>query len=199
MSTTTIRVDSDLLRRIESNKPNYLSATGYFQLLAEQALTQGLTGGTTLSEPSPQAGTPKGRGELLNKEDKERVRALSLEGMPIPPAQGKPVDPALEAHTTLIRDFWRTKKGSKGEQAWKLLQRGLMAIQAAYGDAVVKEQLELAINGRWQSITLANYERFKPQPKPWQQPEAAHPASRVFTAADFFEDEPTNPVLKDLV
>ena len=178
MSTTTIRVDSDLLRRIESNKPNYLSATGYFQLLAEQALAQGLTGGTTLNGPSPQAGTHQGRGSI-NKEEEERVRALSLEGMPIPPAQGKPVDPALEAHTTLIRDFWRTKKGSKGEQAWKLLQRGLTAIQAAYGDEVVKEQLELAINGRWQSITLANYERFKPQPKAWEkEPEAKHPAYR---------------------
>lgn len=199
MSTTTIRVDSDLLRRIESSKPSYLSATGFFQLLAEQALTQGLTHVTTLSEPSPQAGTPKGRGELLNKEEEERVRALSLEGMPIPPAQGKPVDPALEAHTTLIRDFWRTKKGSKGEQAWKLLQRGLKAIQAAYGDAVVREQLELAINGRWQSITLANYERFKPQPKPWQQPETAHPASKVFKASDLDWPEPTNAALEGLV
>ena len=66
---------------------------------------------------------------------------------------------------------------------------GLRAIQSKYGDAIVKEQLELAINGKWQSITLANYERFKPQPKPWQQPEAAHPASKVFTAADFYGTE----------
>ena len=195
MSTTTIRVDSDLLRRIESNKPSYLSATGFFQLLAEQALTQGFT----LSGPSPQAGPQQGRGPR-NKEEEERVRALSLEGMPVPPAQGKPVDPALEAHTTLIRDFWRTKKGSKGEQAWKLLQRGLMAIQAAYGDAVVTEQLELAINGRWQSITLANYERFKPQLKPWQQePAQNHPASQVFKASDLDWPEPTNPALEGLV
>ena len=59
------------------------------------------------------------------------------------------------------------------------LQTGLEAIQNAYGDDVVREQLELAINGKWQSITLANYERFKPQQKPWEkEPETKHPAYR---------------------
>ena len=41
----------------------------------------------------------------------------------------------------------------------------LEAIQAKYGASVAQEQLELAINGRWQSVTLANYERFKPKAK----------------------------------
>ena len=45
MATTTIRVDSDLLQRIEAIKPTYLSTNGFFQLLAEQALTQGFTMG----------------------------------------------------------------------------------------------------------------------------------------------------------
>jgi hypothetical protein len=160
MPALNVRVDQELWSALEAQKPHFLSSTAYLNLIIHQAID----GGFTLNKPSPASGGPapaKG-GEVLNKEDKERVRALSLEGLPIPPAQGKPVDPALEAHTTLIRDFWRTKKGSKGEQAWKLLQTGLTSIQAAYGDAVVKEQLELAINGRWQSITLANYERFKP-------------------------------------
>ncbi len=194
MPALNVRVDQELWSALEAQKPHFLSSTAYLNLIIHEALQ----GGSTLSGPSPQAGTHQGRGSI-NKEEEERVRALSLEGMPIPPAQGKPVDPALEAYTTLIRDFWRTKKGSKGEQAWKLLQRGLKAIQAQYGDAVVREQLELAINGRWQSITLANYERFKPQPKPWQQPEAAHPASKVFKADDLNWPEPTHAVLQDLV
>ena len=174
MTTSTIRVDSNLLQRIEAAKPSYLSTAGFFQLLAEQ----GLQGVTTLSGPSPQAGTHQGRGSI-NKEEEERVRALHVESINHPPTQGKPIDPALEAHSDLIRDFWRTKKGSEGERAWSLLQTGLKGIQSAYGDDVVREQLELAINGRWQSITLANYERFKPQPKPWEkEPEAKHPAYR---------------------
>lgn len=161
MTTTPVRIDSEVLQRLEGIKPRYITMTGFLSQIAEKHIDTSLK----LRKPSPASGDPKEAkgGEVsLNKEDIERVRALSLEGMPVPPAQGKPIDPALEAHTTLIRDFWRTKKGSKGEQAWKLLQTGLTAIQAQYGDSVVKEQLELAINGRWQSITLANYERFKP-------------------------------------
>ena len=161
MKTTQVRIDTEVLQRLEGIKPRYITMTGFLSQIAEEHIDSSFK----LRKPSPASGDPKEAkgGEVsLNKEDKERVRALSLEGMPIPPAQGKAIDPALEAHTTLIRDFWRTKKGSKGEQAWKLLQTGLTAIQAAYGDAVVKEQLELAINGRWQSITLANYEKFKP-------------------------------------
>ena len=178
MPTTTIRVDSNLLQRIERAKPDYLSTAGFFQLLAEQ----GLQGGTTLSGPSPQAGTHQGRGSI-NKEEEERAHALSLEAINHPPAKAKPIDPALELHCDLIRDFWKTKKGSKGDRSWNLLQTGLKAIQKAYGDSVVKEQLELAINGRWQSITLANYERFRPT-KQHLEPVQNHPAQKVFRADD---------------
>ena len=38
MTTTTIRVDLELFKRVESQKPNYLSTAAFFQLLAEQAL-----------------------------------------------------------------------------------------------------------------------------------------------------------------
>ena len=38
MTTTTIRVDLELFKRVESKKPNYLSTQAFFQLLAEQAL-----------------------------------------------------------------------------------------------------------------------------------------------------------------
>lgn len=172
MPTTTIRVDSDLLLRVEVAKPNYLSTAGFFQLLAEQALT-GMVDDLSLSPLTiPPYPTPSESQESLGDEgvklkERQRLELIGGEGVlseeiNFPPAQGKRVDPGLEAHSDLIRDFWRTKKGSRGERAWKLLQTGLLAIQGSYGDDVVKEQLELAINGRWQSITLANYERFKP-------------------------------------
>ena len=163
MTTSPIRIDTEVLQRLEANKPRYLTTTGFLSQIVEQALDATIS----LGKPQPASGHPQeGKVLPLNKEEEERVRALSLEAMPVPPAQGKPIDPELELHCSLIRDFWRTKKGSKGQRAWQLLMTGLKAIQKAYGDSVVKEQLELAINGRWQSVTLANYERFKPADQP---------------------------------
>jgi len=108
--------------------------------------------------------------------------------------------PSLEKFEKLIREFFRLKKGSKSKTAWAHLMGGLTKIQDKYGDAVVKEQLMAAINGRWAGITLKNYEEFgKPKPKPaWQQePEMKHPAHQVFKADPILDDEP-NPV-KDLL
>jgi hypothetical protein len=68
----------------------------------------------------------------------------------------------LLAHEDLIRDFWRIKGGSKGDRAWSLLLTELTKIQDLHGDGVLRQQLELAINGKWKGITLANLERFTP-------------------------------------
>ena len=65
-----------------------------------------------------------------------------------------------EPETDLIKEFWRLKKGSKGETAWKLLTGELLKIRSKHGSTVMREQLELAINGKWQGITLKNYETF---------------------------------------
>ena len=72
----------------------------------------------------------------------------------------------LEPQSELIKEFWKTKKGSKGQVAWKLLIGELEKIRSAYGLHVVAEQLELAINGKWQGVTLKNYEQFKPKNSP---------------------------------
>jgi hypothetical protein len=66
----------------------------------------------------------------------------------------------LLAHDDLIRDFWRIKGGSKGDRAWSLLLTELTKIQDLHGDTVLRQQIELAINGKWKGITLANLERF---------------------------------------
>lgn len=77
--------------------------------------------------------------------------------------------PNLQAHEDLIRDFWVIKGGSKGDRAWSLLQTELTKLQTNYGDAVVRQQIELAINGKWKGITEANYARFLPSsPTPTQ-------------------------------
>lgn len=72
----------------------------------------------------------------------------------------KQVSGNLLAHEDLIRDFWRVKGGSKGDRAWSLLLTELTKIQDIHGDAVLRQQLELAINGKWKGVTLANLERF---------------------------------------
>jgi len=106
----------------------------------------------------------------------------------------------LEPERQLIEEFWRIKKGSKGETAWKLLMTELDKIRKKHGLGVVHEQLQLAINGKWQGVTLKNYEQFSaPKGNTPAQPETRHPASRVFTADRGFDDEPvTNPILSEL-
>ena len=179
MSYTNVRVHESLMQQIEARRTGWQSTTA----IVNDLIASALAGQVTLNVPSRQAPGPTKGGGSSNKEEEERVRALSIEGMPVPPTQGKPIDPELELHCALIRDFWRTKKGSKGERAWQLLMTGLKAIQKAYGDSVVKEQLELAINGRWASVTLANYERFRPTKQSFDAP-ANHPAHKVFKADD---------------
>jgi hypothetical protein len=95
----------------------------------------------------------------------------------------KSVNARLKNFEPLIMEFWRVKKGSKGETAWKRLQGQLEKFLDTYGDTVVNDQLELAINGKWAGIEFSRYEQFKPAKKPWQQePEMKHPAHRDFTA-----------------
>ena len=85
------------------------------------------------------------------------------EGTPRKGTTRKPLPGNLLAHEDLILDFWKIKGGSKGDRAWSLLLTELTKLQTAYGDAVVRQQIELAINGKWKGITEANYARFLPK------------------------------------
>ena len=177
------RVDSKVLSRVRAQMPHYLSLTGYVSYLLDQALDGSNTLGKTqlASSLAEQVFTSNKKEE---KEERVRVR----EDAAPKPAWDKAVPFGLTPHEDLIRDFWRTKKGSKGERAWNLLMGQLENIKVRYGNDVVREQLELAINGRWTSITLANYEKFKPQQKGGaapQQPEFKHPAARVFAFGEW--------------
>ena len=156
-----ISIDPSLLQRVEAEKPNYLDTTGYVNLLLNQALDAPGTLGPAKAGPSIS------NTSLVIKEEEERARVSNkTQSKKAPePAWEKDIPGSLFHHTELIRDFWRTKRGSKGQRAWTLLMGQLEAIQAKYGASVAQEQLELAINGRWQSVTLANYERFKPKAK----------------------------------
>ena len=103
------------------------------------------------------------------------------EGTPRKPLL-KQVPDELAQHHELIDEFWRVKKGSKSQTAWNILMTELKKIQAAYDDERLEEQLGLAINGLWNSVTLRNLQRFETPKEKAAKEELKHPASRVFTA-----------------
>ena len=163
MPQTSIRLASELVDYADRLKPKWKTTPRFIEDLLETALL-GLDGTNTLGKTQLASSLAEQVFTSTNKEEKEeRVRAR--EDAAPKPAWDKTVPMGLTPHEDLIRDFWRTKKGSKGERAWNLLMGQLESIKVRHGSDVVREQLELAINGRWTSITLANYERFAPKQK----------------------------------
>ena len=145
MPTTTIRVDSDLLQRVESIKPKYISTTGFFQLLAEQALDTNfrLDGATEPASGQHSLGrSPSNSSKAVNRRNKE-----------------KEISEDLQQHAELIHQFWKHKSGKKSDLAWTGLMRELGKIQTHMegGSQAVAEQLQKGAENGWQSITLANY------------------------------------------
>ena len=149
MTVCKFDIPESLLSRIDLARPEYLDRKGFICLLIEKALTGSDTlverreelpeqGRATLSEASTTSSTKK-----------RTTKSSSLE-----------VQPPLLAHEDLIRDFWKSKAGSKSAAGWKLLNTELIKIQDKYGDRVVREQLELAAANRWKGVSLRNYEQF---------------------------------------
>ena len=197
-----IDIPDDLHDKIEAAKPIYLDRKGFVCLILDQALDFE-NGGARLRAnrvgarnpngvvqelpyqfpPDLEVTTPEAQHTAVPSKKKNSLETLSL-------------TPSLEKFEKLIREFFRLKKGSKSKTAWAHLMGGLTKIQDKYGDAVIEEQLMAAINGRWTGITLKNYEQFGlARVDRDVSPVLQHPASRVFTAADGFGDEPvTNPL-----
>jgi hypothetical protein len=179
-----MHLDDDFADCIELHKPKSLALAAFCALLIEEALDKRAET-QTMGEPAARRASSKAVSSSKNSFNKTLSMSIPAE---------------LEPERQLIEEFWRIKKGSKGETAWKLLMTELDKIRTKHGLGVVREQLQLAINGKWQGITLKNYEQFSaPKGNAPAQPETRHPASRVFTADRGFDDEPiTNPVLKEL-
>lgn len=133
-----------------------------------------------LVEIVPDHISPIGMGEGVGKESEGTPRK-----------DPKQVAANLFAHDDLIRDFWRVKGGSKGDRAWALLQTELSKIQSHYGDSVLRQQIELAINGKWKGITLANLERFtKPNAAPSKHSVSGAPMTHMEqTVASFIRKQ----------
>lgn len=208
----------ELARQFLATKPKTLSTPGFAALLIEEALcsrssvldyaptvsvreTPSNTG--TKAQPSNEASEASVEVQSSPTKEHKKVCVSFLgDGVGKEPEEtprkvlsfSKKLPTDLEPFSALIDDFWRVKQGSKGKVAWDRLLRNLAAILSKYGDAVLRDQLELAINGKWQGIELSNYERFKPAD---QASETKHPAAQVFTAKDFDNGPTTNPTLSD--
>jgi hypothetical protein len=146
LAQLNFQIPDDLLARLDAQKPDYLDRKGFLCLLIDQALDTPVTLGVQSAAGTPSSSKAvKAVTSSKNISNKSFSLSFSAE---------------LEPSRDLIEEFWRIKKGSKGETAWKLLTTELLKIRSKHGNTVMREQLTLAINGKWQGITLKNYENF---------------------------------------
>jgi hypothetical protein len=104
-----------------------------------------------------------------------------------------------------LTTYWKeAKQGKRTSHAAKFLFNQIEKIEEAYGRSVALEQITLATAKGFESITLANYESFRPSPnssKQAKEPETKHPAYKVFKASDVYGDRgpTTNPIIQGLI
>ena len=137
-----LQIPDDLAEDLKRYKPKSLSLPMFCAYLLELGVDRDVT---LAERPKGSEASNTSNTISNNKKHKSFNRTIPA---PLEPLSG------------LINDFFRVKKGSKGEVAWKLLMTNLNKIREKYGDAVVAAQLELAINAKWAGITLERYEQF---------------------------------------
>ena len=153
-------------------KPETLAMPHFAACLIEAAITQGVY----IGAQSQIMGEPAARQGSINSDTKKSNTKNHI-------------NKDLERHAELIREFWKLKKGSRGPTAWTLLMNELLKLLKRHGHGVVEQQLQLAINGKWASVSCTRYEQFKPGAKgDLPQEQVKHPAGRVFTAKGGFSD-----------
>lgn len=72
------------------------------------------------------------------------------------------IEGPLLAHKSLVVEFWYGKGGSNNLRAWQLLEKGCLEILGSYGPDVLEEELKKGIANKWKSLSLANYEAYRP-------------------------------------
>jgi hypothetical protein len=193
MTTNSIRIYPENYHYLNAEKPKSRSMTAHINMILENR-KNGLDACDTLKIPNERERETKKEGGILSntnrvpnsinkeKENFKKTRfKFSADLIPF----------ELESASSLIVDFWHSKKGKKTEAAFNLLmgEKGLIGIKKKYGEDAVKDQITLAIANEWQSITLQNYETFaKAKTSSWNsEPPTVYPAQRVFTQARGFE------------
>ena len=193
MTTNSIRIYPENYHYLNAEKPKSRSMTAHINMILENR-KNGLDACDTLKIPNGRERETKKEGGILsntnrvpnsiNKEKENLKKKRFKFSSDLIPFE-------LESASSLIVDFWHSKKGKKTEAAFNLLMgdKGLIGIKKKYGEDAVKDQITLAIANEWQSITLQNYETFaKTKTTSWNpEPTTGHPAQRVFTASRGFE------------
>ena len=124
-----------------------------------------------LNADQQKMGVQKGTLTRTHKQDPSsssiRAKALISDEDPVLSSKtvktkAKALSPDLAQHADLIYSFWKIKKGSKGDIAWKLLCTELTKFHDSLGPAAVEEQLTQAINGKWAGISYSRHLQFNP-------------------------------------
>ena len=193
MTRQNTPIYKSLLQECKDKKPEWASTTSFVNEMLAKGLATLDTQGTLKVPNERERKKEKREGTLSNtnrvsnsinkeKENFKKTRfKFSKDLIPF----------ELQSLSTLLSDFWYSKKGKKTEAAFDLLmsEKGLLGIKKEYGEDAARDQLTLAIANEWQSITKKNYETFSKTKTPsWNpEPTTGHPAQRVFTASRGFE------------
>jgi hypothetical protein len=185
----TIEISGSLYQRMEDAKPEYLSTTGFFQLMADK----GLTGCATLGISETLAGSlsfselKKIRSEEINHPQAAKEITSTDSERKSKNQYGKRLDPEvipaeLQDCSDQIIEFWAVKKGTRSEGAATRLFNKLRVM----GPSARIAALHAATDAGWSTV----YEPKTDTPTQGRhnhqaEPEFKHPAHQVFTAADF--------------
>ena len=206
LTTLTVRVDQeelDFLDRLALQHEGILSKQGVVRLLlqhAERSNWDPLDKGGEMAKNLEQPGQAQGTAGLLpeiatppvslSTRQEKQPKSAAFAATPLPAE--------LETVRHTFIQFGKVKKGDRGEHGAKLAATGLRKIGEKYSWDIAREQLDLAVNNRWNGISLSNYEKFLPKAATAAQAEFKHPAAREFRNGRFVdEDGPTtNPALE---
>ena len=150
MATKSIRVDAEVLEAVLAKKPHYIDNSGYLSDL----LVKGIKAVDTdfrLTERAADSHRLNGAREV----SKDLIEEISKKKFVFS------VPDDLQWCDQPLLDYWKEGKGgAKSERAAIFLFEQLTKMESLYGKQVVLDQLKAATAHRWESITVANYERF---------------------------------------
>ena len=212
MDTTGIKLDTDVLNRIEAIKPRYIPLSSFIALLLDRVVNDEVANLTLPPLQSPHH-HPTIREERIEREREglneseanvQKGRERERKGNKTKRYQFLVPD-SLDWCQGDLTTYWKEgKTGKKTEHAAKLLFSEVEKIASNYSQSIALEQIALATANSWESITLKNYERFGLAPnvsKQTKEPEFKHPAYQEFKASDVYGDKgpTTNPVMQSLL
>ena len=150
MATKSIRVDAEVLEAVLAKKPHYIDNSGYLSDLLVKGI-QTLDTSFIVTERATNSHRPNGASVV----SKDLIEEISKKKFVFS------VPDDLQWCDQPLLDYWKEGKGgAKSERAAIFLFEQLIKMESLYGKQVVLDQLTAATAHRWESITVANYERF---------------------------------------